>query len=383
MHISVIFTTCFILRSPKPSLKRHQQLLLAYDRLSQQAEAFSDQKRNYIALQSLISNIGASTRIENALLTDSEIEWMDTVIKTEPHLEYANRERFIKNKLSKDKSRSIEEVAGYRNAIQILFATPDMFVPLSISKVKGLHREILKYHHEAGYHFGDFKKIPNTVLEIEHLTGQTKPVLKTAAPGIATETAVRELVDWYNEEIDANAFTVAISVEFVFRFLAIHPFQDGNGRISRLLMHLALMAPADSVFRNSLPLCGMDRCIEQTRKKYYLVLQRCSGGIFNPDASAYHYGYFLDYMFEILQKSLDNFSYYCAKYDHFQDLSKTAVKALDCFKNKPEQPLATRDLLDEIRIPRRTLIYALTSLLEAGFIQRAGKGAGSRYRLVF
>ena len=70
-------------------------------------------------------NIGASTRIENALLTDIEIEWINTVIKTEPHLEYANRERFIKSKLSKDKSRSIEEVAGCRNA--------DIFASLNFS----------------------------------------------------------------------------------------------------------------------------------------------------------------------------------------------------------------------------------------------------------
>jgi Fic family protein len=364
-------------------IKRHQQLTLAFDRISRQAETFPESKTNYIALQSLISNIGASTRIENAMLTDVEIEWMDTVIKTAPHLEYARREKFIKNKLAKDKSRSIEEVAGYRNAAQILLSSPDMFAPLSVSKVKGLHREMLKYHAEAGHHAGDFKKMPNTVLEIEHSTGRARNVLKTADPGVITESAMRDLVEWYNKEISENAFTVAIAVEFVFRFLAIHPFQDGNGRISRLLMPMALTAPADAVFRDSLHLCGLDRCIEQTRKKYYLVLQRCSGGVFNPDPSAYHYGYFLDYMFEMLWKSLDNFSYYCAKYDSFQALSATAVKVLDCFKSRPEQPLATRDLLEEIPIPRRTLIYAMTGLLDAGFIQRSGKGAGSRYRLVF
>lgn len=363
--------------------KKHQKILLASDRIAQQAESISSEKRDYIALQSLISNIGASTRIENALLTDIEIEWMDTIIKTEPHFEYANREKFIKDKLAKDKSRSIEEVAGYRNALQLVFSTPEMFTPLSVSALKGLHREMLRYHGEAQHHLGDFKTVPNTVLETDGATGQSRPVLKTADPGILTETSMMDLVDWYNREIHANPFTVAVAVEFVFRFLAIHPFQDGNGRISRLCFQLALMAPVESVFTKSVPLCAVDRAIEQTRKKYYQVLQRCSEGIFRPDPSLYQYRYLLDYMLEILTVSLKNFEHYGGKYDRYQALPHSAVRVLDCFKNQPEHPLATRQILANITMPRRTVIYSLNALMEAGFLQRTGKGAGSLYRLVF
>ncbi|OGS35864.1 MAG: hypothetical protein A2293_07355 [Elusimicrobia bacterium RIFOXYB2_FULL_49_7] len=363
--------------------RKHQQLTLQYDRISQQAAAFSEEKRTFVSLQSQISNIGASTRIENALLTDIEIEWIDTVLKTEPHLEYQNRERFIKNKLAKDKSRSIEEVAGYRNAIQLVFSAPEMFFPLSISQIKGLHREILRFSADANHYSGDFKKIPNTVIETNHATSQTRSVLKTAAPGIITETAMQDLLTWYNQEIVENSFTLAVAVELVFRFLAIHPFQDGNGRLSRLLMHIALLSPENSVFRASVPLCAIDRSIEQTRKKYYEVLQRCSGGIFSPEPGDYSYGFFLDYIFEMLLKSPAHFDHYCTKYDRYQALSATAVKVLDSFKNRPEQPVATRELMADLPIPRRTLIYSLNSLLEAGFIQRAGKGPGSRYRLIF
>ena len=383
MHIFYIFGVMLHYLISQTQQKKLQDLSVAYDRIERLADSLPDEKRNFVSNQSIISNIGASTRIENALLTDIEVEWVDTVIKTEPHLEYVNRERYIKDKLSKDKERSVEEVAGYRNALLLVFFSPEEFHSLSVSAIKGLHREMLKYYRHADYHLGDFKTIPNTVLETDLTTGQSTTVLKTADPGIITETAMAELVSWYNEEINENPWTVAVAVELVFRFLAIHPFQDGNGRLSRLLFHAALMAPPHSTFRRSEPLCAIDRTIEQSRKQYYHVLRRCSDGAFSPDPAQYSYEYFLDYMIEALGHSTENFTYYCRKYEHHQELSDASLRILSCFKSEPERLLTTRELVDRAEMPRRTVIYSLNRLLDTGFIQRQGKGAASRYRLIF
>lgn len=363
--------------------KKLQDLLIRYDRASVLMDAFSPEKLDFIGTQSAISNIGASTRIENALLTDVEIEWIDTLIKTEPHMEFANQERFIKDKLSKDKERSVEEVAGYRNALGIILSSSDDFYPLRVSQIKGLHREMLRYFRETDYHRGDFKTVPNTVLETHFATGRQTVILKTAGPGIATDASMEELVAWYNGCIREYPWTVAVAVEFVFRFLAIHPFQDGNGRLSRLLFLLALLAPPDSVFRKVVPLCGIDRTIEQTRKTYYYVLRQCSNGIFQVDPGSYRYGYFLDYMTGILAKGPENLTFYADKYERYRDLSASALKALALFKSEPERELKTGELVRHTGMARRTMVHVLAGLVTAGFISRSGRGAGSRYRLRF
>lgn len=359
-----------------------QQLLVEIVNTKQMVLGFSQSKRSYIAGQSLISNIGASTRIENAILTDAEIEWIDTVIATEEHGKFHNKEMYIKDKLSKDKARSIEEVAGYRDAIQIILDSDVEFFPLSINSIKGLHREMLKYHTKADYHLGDYKKHPNSVVEKNHQTKESKTILKTADPGIITETSMADLVSWYNNEIKEYPWPLVVATEFVFRFLAIHPFQDGNGRLSRILFHLALVTADDENFKQVLPYISLDRNIEQKRAQYYLVLQKCSGGNFNPDPRQYKYGYFLDFMIDTFLNSLNNIQYYSEKYNNFCKLSETSQKILACFKEEPERNIKISHILKKVQIPRRTILYSLNQLKDSGFIQKFGSGAGVYYRIV-
>jgi Fic family protein len=364
-------------------LLKLQSLLLSFGKAETLILSYSEKKRNYIKTQSMISNIGASTRIENAILTDVEIEWINTTISTEPHNEYGNKEQYIKDKLSKDKERSIEEVAGYRKALQLVLNIYNDLYPLKISDIKGLHREILYYYKKASHYIGEFKTQPNSVIETELHTGKTNIVLKTADPGVITMTSMDDLVSWFNKEINENPWPVAVVAEFIFRFLAIHPFQDGNGRLSRLLFQLALMIHKGSNFDIVLPYIALDRAIELTRGKYYYVLRKCSGGYFNPDPTSYSYEYILDYMIEVLDKSLNNLKYYDDKYEKYMTLSETALKVLNCFKEEPEKTIKTKDIITKTNIPRRTVIYALNTLKDISFIQQMGKGAGSRYKLTF
>jgi Fic family protein len=364
-------------------IQKLKHLQNGFEKLAHFLEELPANKKNYIRRQSIISNIGASTRIENAILTDTEIDWIDTAIETENRGQFLVKKSFIENKLSKDKARSIEEVAGCRNAIHIVFDLHQDFFPLRESGIQGLHRELLRYYPKAHHYLGRYKTQPNNVVQINHKTGQTLSVLRTADPGVITQTAMADLVSWYNQTAKTYPWIVPVACEFVFRFLAIHPFLDGNGRLSRLLFQLALIHSPDSCFQALVPYLGLDRTIEQSRSSYYRALQACSGGKFYPDPRQYNIAFLLNYMMDCLAKSFENVAYFSNKYDAFMGLSESAITLLNCFKDAPESSLKTADLIRLSNLPRSTIIWALKQLKVSGFLQAKGKGAGVRYKIQF
>jgi len=105
---------------------------------------------------------------------------------------------------------------------------------------------------------------------------------------------MHNLIKWYNETIVSSPWAVAVAVEFVFRFLAIHPFQDGNGRLGRVLFSLVLLQSNDKGLKSTTPYISIDRQIEKHKEEYYLVLRKCSGGKFLNNPSKYKYEYFLN-----------------------------------------------------------------------------------------
>jgi len=363
--------------------KKLKSLLSDFEKTAFVLNKFSEEKKTYIKQSSFISNIGASTRIENAILTDVEIDWIDTEIKKDGRENFAVEEKFIKNKLSADKERSIEEVAGYRGCLKIIYDQHKDFLHLKEIDIKAFHKEILKYYSRADYHLGDYKKHTNKVIEKDFVTGKEIVVLDPALPGIFTEDSMKQLIDWYNSALNNEVWPAAVAVEFILRFLAIHPFQDGNGRISRLLFQLILICSDDKCFNKVIPYVGLDRCIEQTRSQYYKVLKKSTDGKFQKNPKKYKYNYFFNYMTDILRNSLNNFDYYVKKYENYTTLSNNSLDILKCFKNEPEVNLQTRDIVNKLGIPRRTVIYSLNSLSDKGFIQRLGQGRALRYKITF
>ena len=142
----------------------------------------------------------------------------------------------------------------------------------------------------------NIKVQPNSVVEVHHATKVSRTVFKTDDAGPITSTAMRDLLDLYNQEIDVNPWSIAIAAEFVFRFLAIHPFQDGNGRLGRGLFMLSLLQSNHTALRTIMPLIAIDRHIEKRREAYYLTLNRCSKGAYRQNPTEYHIEYFLKFM---------------------------------------------------------------------------------------
>ncbi len=361
-----------------------RELAQATARKHQTVLSIGSEELSYTHRNVLVSMVGASTRIENAVLTDAEVDWIDTKLTEDAKTTaYLDQREFIKEKLSIDKERSIDEVAGCRAMLQLIYTQARRFLPFSETTLRALHNELLQYYAPSAHYRGSYKTIPNSVIRKNPATGEELSVLETSPPGPITESAMRNLIDWYNATLPVHPWTVAVASEFVFRFLAIHPFQDGNGRIGRGLFMLALLQSPDKSLQAMAPYLPIDRHIEKQREDYYITLRRCSGGKFNADSTAYKYEHFLRFMIKAISRSLDDFEFYRNRYRAIIDLSPAAAKVLGCFKERPEKRLQRRVIIKDTGLPRTTVTDALRTLTERGFIQRLGRGAGIRYQLVF
>lgn len=342
------------------------------------------EERKYIEKQALISNVGASTRIENAVLTDIEVEWVDTTLtKDGKTTAFESKKEYILNKLSKDRERSIEEVVGSREVLLTIYGQYKEIFPLTESVIRGLHNDLLKYYEKANRYKGNYKTSPNKVISINHLTGEEKVVLEPSPPGILTKTAMADLMAWYNKTINEYTHPVLVACEFNFRFLAIHPFQDGNGRLGRALFILSLLQSENKYLSAITPLIAIDRHIEQRRSEYYSILHKVSNGKFYQDSKKYNLELLSWFFIKVISESLNDIDIYRNKYKNLTKLSETSLKILNCFKLSPEKRIQVMELEKNTKLPRRTIQYSLKTLTEKGFLQKTGQGTSSRYQLFF
>jgi Fic family protein len=347
-------------------------------------KSLSPNEAEYLHRFALISTIGASTRIENAVLTDQEIEWVDTELKKDERTTtFEAKKDFIFNKLSKDKERSIEEVAGCREVLTTVYLQSKELTPLRESTIRGLHHDLLRYYPNASDHAGGYKTTSNRVVSIQHETGESQIVLEPAAPGIETETAMADLVHWYNQAYRDYPWPLLLATEFVFRFLAIHPFKDGNGRLGRALFLMCLLQSDDPYLPKMVPYLSIDRHIEQNRTLYYNVLRQCSEGKFQQDPSQYKMEHFAWFNLKVFEEAFSDIAIYRKKYAAYKDLSESHLTILQCFKSSPEKRLQVNEIEKETQLNRRTIQRALKLLTDSGFLQVRGKGASIRYQLVF
>jgi Fic family protein len=362
-------------------LRRLQGLLVeTYKTL----EGISSDESNFLNRFALISNIGASTRIENAVLTDQEIEWVDSTLKDDGRLTaFEEKKEVILDKLSKDRERSVEEVVGCRHVMMTVYEQAKDLFPLTETTIRGLHHDLLRYFPAAAVHAGGYKKAPNQVVSYDHDTGEKSVVLDPAPPGIITNTAMSDTVKWYNNTIREYPWPALVATEFVFRFLAIHPFQDGNGRLGRALFVLSLLQSEDQYLIGIMPYLAIDHHIEQNRLLYYRVLNQCSGGKFFSDPRNYKLEPLAWFFIKIFESSLSGVPLYRQRYSNLRKLSESALSVLDCFRSNPEQRIKVSDIVKETGLPRRTVQYALKTLTSQNFLQLLGRGAASRYQLVF
>ena len=132
-----------------------------------------------------------------------------------------------------------------------------------------------------------------------------------------------------------------------------------------------------------IPLIAIDRHIEKRKEEYYVVLNRCSDGIFKHDPREYKIEHFLKFMLKVTKEALDDVRVCYQRFVNIQKLSESASTIYNCFQNFPETRLTNQKIQAETKLPRRTVAYCLAQLLEVGLLQKYGEGAGVRYQIIF
>ena len=200
----------------------------------------------------LITSTGASTRIEGAKLSDEDVEKLMRGLSME---KFANRDK--------------QEVKGYYELLNNVFESWRA-IPFSESTIKHFHRELLKYVEKDKLHRGEYKKTENKVHMVDE-KGQSIGVLFDTTPAYLTSKEMLELVDWTKDALAAKEFHPLLIIgNFLVELLNIHPFQDGNGRISRILTNL-LMLHSDYPY---VPYISHEKLVEDNKADYYIALRK-------------------------------------------------------------------------------------------------------------
>ena len=194
-----------------------------------------------------VRSVGASTRIEGSKMTDDEVSVL---------IENIN--------ISSFEERDQQEVAGY---FETLDTISENYASIGIteSQIKSLHNLLMKHSVKDAWHKGEYKQVSNAV-QANLPDGTKQTIFKTTEPGLQTQDAMIRLIDWYNND-DATLSLIKDAL-FVYEFLSIHPFQDGNGRLSRLLASLLLLKNGYSWIQY----VSFEHEIENRKSEYYKVL---------------------------------------------------------------------------------------------------------------
>ena len=204
-----------------------------------------------------IESIGSSTRIEGSKLTDREVERL-----------LANLE------IKSFETRDEQEVAGYAETMELVFQSWEE-ITLTENHVKQLHRDLLRYSEKDAHHRGQYKIQPNSVVAFDEAGNQVGVVFEPATP-FDTPLLMKEAVDWTREALESRQLHPLLVIAlFVALFLEIHPFQDGNGRLSRILTTLLLLRAGYAY----VPYSSLESVVEQSKEGYYLALRQTQGTV--------------------------------------------------------------------------------------------------------
>ena len=204
-----------------------------------------------------IESIGSSTRIEGSKLTDREVEKLLSNIAIQAF-----------------ETRDEQEVAGYAELMDLVFNSW-RHIPFNENHVKQLHQILLRHSEKDARHRGQYKTNSNSVAAFDENGEQIGIVFETASP-FDTPRFMAELVAWVNDERDKSQLHPLLVIAiFVVVFLEIHPFQDGNGRLSRVLTTLLLIQAGYAY----VPYSSLESVIEVNKEAYYLALRQTQGSI--------------------------------------------------------------------------------------------------------
>ena len=301
-----------------------------------------------------IESIGSSTRIEGAKLTDKQVEELLQNVATQSF-----------------ETRDEQEVVGYAEAMDLVYQNHED-IPLTENYIKQLHITLLRHSTKDERHRGEYKKFPNSVEAFDPEGNSLGVIFETTSP-FDTPQKMEDLLKWTRETLeDASLHPLVVIGVFAVVFLAIHPFQDGNGRLSRVLTSLLLFKAGYSY----IPYSSMESIIEKNKESYYLGLRRTQTTL---DTEKPDWLPWLRFYLISLKRQKDHLA------------SKLEMQLTEEYKNLPPESvmileytakhgrITTSEADKLLGVSRPTVKLRLSQLAQDGFLVLRGKGRGSYY----
>ncbi len=296
-----------------------------------------------------VRSVGASTRIEGSKMSNEEVEVLLKEID-----------------ITKIEDRDSQEVVGYFETLDLI---SELYNDIKINEsgLKNLNNILLKYSKKDEWHKGDYKQHSNAV-EAKLPDGTRQIIFKTTEAGFPTQDAMRLLIDWYKNDNETHPLVKCAL--FVYDFVSIHPFQDGNGRLSRLISTLLLLKNGYKWIQY----VSFEHEIESRKKEYYRVLRNCQAQRPNENATEW-----VDFFFDALRNIQE------------QLMRKLEFKGVETKLSPREKSILTfignnagcksGEVSKKLGIPSPTVKRILPELIEKNLIERHGTGPGTNYSL--
>lgn len=296
-----------------------------------------------------VRSVGASNRIEGNRMSDEEVDLL-----------------LQKIDITKLTDRDSQEVVGYFEVLDLISESYEN-ISVTESHIKSLHNSLMKYSAKDEWHKGNYKLQSNAV-EASFPDGTQQIIFQTTEAGFATEDAIRALLNWYNSETEVHTLIKVAS--FVYDFLSVHPFQDGNGRLSRLISTLLLLKNGYKWIQY----VSFEHEIENRKNEYYQVLRSCQAQRPHEDVTVW-IQFFLNCLSNIQSQLLTKLQ----KSGMETQLSPKEKSIYSIIQNRPN--IQSGKIAEKLAIPAPTVKRILSELLNKGLIEKQGSGRNVSYTI--
>ncbi|WP_283621755.1 Fic family protein [Limosilactobacillus avium] len=309
-----------------------------------------------------------SKDILDKLLAVAKIESTDSSNRIEGIATSDVRLKQLMNQKTMPKNRSEEEIYGYRDVLATIHENYQ-YIKITPNNILALHKELFNF--TASTWGGEFKNIDNAI--ITTFADGHRETHFTPPPAYLTPKLIEELCNAYKNSLQENYFPpLIIAAAFMLDFVSIHPFRDGNGRMSRLLMLLELHQLGFDVGKY----ISLERLIEKTKAQYYNTLLKSSGKQWSENKN--DYSYFIDYFLSIVLQAYRELD---SRIDFTNDTDINPESLILAKLSNSLRPLSRRELMGLIpQYGETTIKHALATLRKQHKIKLIGRGRASKYK---
>ena len=313
--------------------------------------------------------IEAQPDILTKLLSIAKIQSTSSSNKIEGIFTTDERLNDIVNEKVKPKNRNEEEIAGYRDVLNTIHENYD-YIDINSNVILQLHRDLYKY---SGISYGGKFKNSQNYIE-EELEDGTKRIRFTPLSPVETPIAIDELCKNYNEIINKGEIDPLLVIPiFILDFVSIHPFNDGNGRMSRLLTLLLLYKAGYIVGKY----ISIEKIIEDTKETYYDSLEKSSVNWHNNEND---YTYFVEYYLGVILSAYKDFS---SRVEYITNKKLTAIKRISIIFIESVSPINKSYLMEKCPdISETTIERTLSTLLNEKKIEKISGGRFTEYKWI-